>query len=185
MSTALAVGRQAWISARILWEAPFVVRFRGVLQALLATLLLATLRFRLQPRLQAAGLSLRWNVQSLPALEWLSPGNSLHVLRIVQEVVSNIIKHARAGEIRFATQADEHGVAVCIEDDGQSFVCSGQAPANGGRGVGNILSRARALGGQVRWEAGVQGAGTRFSLWLPLQGPARVGLSAQADARGT
>jgi len=43
MSTALAVGRQAWISARILWEAPFVVRFRGVLQALLATLLLVAL----------------------------------------------------------------------------------------------------------------------------------------------
>ena len=43
MSTALAVGRQAWISARILWDAPFVVRFRGVLQALLATLLLVAL----------------------------------------------------------------------------------------------------------------------------------------------
>ncbi|WP_312735277.1 DNA translocase FtsK 4TM domain-containing protein [Brevundimonas sp.] len=43
MSTALAVGRQAWISARILWDAPFVVRFRGVLQALLAVLLLVAL----------------------------------------------------------------------------------------------------------------------------------------------
>ena len=40
MSAALALGRQAWISARILWDAPFVVRFRGVLQALLAVLLL-------------------------------------------------------------------------------------------------------------------------------------------------
>nr|WP_314438827.1 DNA translocase FtsK [uncultured Brevundimonas sp.] len=43
MSTALALSRQAWISARILWEAPFVVRFRGVLQALLAALLLIAL----------------------------------------------------------------------------------------------------------------------------------------------
>ena len=43
MSTALAIGHQAWISARVLWSAPFVVRFRGVLQALLATLLLAAL----------------------------------------------------------------------------------------------------------------------------------------------
>ncbi|KAK0351634.1 hypothetical protein LTR94_024201, partial [Friedmanniomyces endolithicus] len=43
MSTALAVGRQAWISARILWEAPFVVRFRGVVQALLAALLVIAL----------------------------------------------------------------------------------------------------------------------------------------------
>ncbi|RZJ05695.1 MAG: cell division protein FtsK [Brevundimonas sp.] len=43
MSAALAIGKQAWISARILWDAPFVVRFRGVLQALLAALLLAAL----------------------------------------------------------------------------------------------------------------------------------------------
>jgi S-DNA-T family DNA segregation ATPase FtsK/SpoIIIE len=39
MSAALALGQRAWVSARILWDAPFVVRFRGVLQALLATLL--------------------------------------------------------------------------------------------------------------------------------------------------
>ncbi len=43
MSAALALGRQAWFSARVLWEAPFVVRFRGVLQALLATLLAVAL----------------------------------------------------------------------------------------------------------------------------------------------
>ena len=43
MSTALAIGQQAWISARVLWGAPFVVRFRGVLQALLAALLLVAL----------------------------------------------------------------------------------------------------------------------------------------------
>ncbi|WP_298125761.1 DNA translocase FtsK [Brevundimonas sp.] len=39
MSAAHAVGRQVWTGARILWTAPAVVRFRGVLQALLAALL--------------------------------------------------------------------------------------------------------------------------------------------------
>ncbi|HRO33383.1 MAG TPA: DNA translocase FtsK 4TM domain-containing protein, partial [Brevundimonas sp.] len=43
MSAALALGRQAWISARILWGAPVAVRFRGMLQALLAALLLAAM----------------------------------------------------------------------------------------------------------------------------------------------
>ena len=43
MSAALALGQRAFDSARILWAAPFVVRFRGVLQALLATLLLVAL----------------------------------------------------------------------------------------------------------------------------------------------
>jgi DNA segregation ATPase FtsK/SpoIIIE, S-DNA-T family len=43
MSAALAIGQRAWVSARILWDAPFVVRFRGVLQALLAALLVVAL----------------------------------------------------------------------------------------------------------------------------------------------
>ncbi len=43
MSAALALGHRAFESARILWAAPFVVRFRGMLQALLAALLLAAL----------------------------------------------------------------------------------------------------------------------------------------------
>ncbi|RZJ76092.1 MAG: cell division protein FtsK, partial [Brevundimonas sp.] len=43
MSAALAISQRAWVSARILWDAPFVVRFRGVLQALLAALLVVAL----------------------------------------------------------------------------------------------------------------------------------------------
>ena len=43
MSAALAIGQRAWVSARILWGAPVAVKFRGVLQALLAALLLAAL----------------------------------------------------------------------------------------------------------------------------------------------
>lgn len=71
MSTALAVGRQAWISARILWDAPFVVRFRGVLQALLAVFLLIALMSwnPLDASLNAAS--------SLPATNWLGANGAL------------------------------------------------------------------------------------------------------------
>jgi S-DNA-T family DNA segregation ATPase FtsK/SpoIIIE len=43
MSAALAIGQRAWVSARVLWGAPITVKFRGVMQALLAALLLAAL----------------------------------------------------------------------------------------------------------------------------------------------
>ncbi|WP_332640260.1 FtsK/SpoIIIE family DNA translocase [Brevundimonas sp.] len=43
MSAALAIGQRAWFGARILWGAPIAIKFRGVLQALLAALLLAAL----------------------------------------------------------------------------------------------------------------------------------------------
>ncbi|WP_271147210.1 DNA translocase FtsK 4TM domain-containing protein [Brevundimonas sp. NIBR10] len=39
----MIIGNRAWLSARVLWDAPFMVRFRGVLQALLATLLAVAL----------------------------------------------------------------------------------------------------------------------------------------------
>ncbi|MDI1328062.1 MAG: DNA translocase FtsK 4TM domain-containing protein [Brevundimonas sp.] len=43
MSAALAIGHRAFESARIVWGAPIAIKFRGVLQALLAALLLAAL----------------------------------------------------------------------------------------------------------------------------------------------
>ncbi|MES2833564.1 MAG: DNA translocase FtsK 4TM domain-containing protein [Pseudomonadota bacterium] len=43
MSAALAIGHRVWTGARIVWGAPVIVRFRGVLQALVACLLLAAL----------------------------------------------------------------------------------------------------------------------------------------------
>ncbi|QQQ19908.1 DNA translocase FtsK 4TM domain-containing protein [Brevundimonas vitis] len=43
MSAALAIGHRVWSSARIVWSAPIVVRFRGMFQALLAALLVVAL----------------------------------------------------------------------------------------------------------------------------------------------
>ncbi len=43
MSAALAIGQRVLVSARILWSAPIAVKFRGVLQSLLAALLLVAL----------------------------------------------------------------------------------------------------------------------------------------------
>ena len=43
MSAALAISHRIWLSARIVWQAPAIVRFRGMLQALLSVLLLIAL----------------------------------------------------------------------------------------------------------------------------------------------
>ena len=43
MSAALAISHRLWLSARIVWQAPAIVRFRGMLQALLSVLLLIAL----------------------------------------------------------------------------------------------------------------------------------------------
>ena len=130
-------------------------------------LLLATLRFRLEPRIEGAGVSLRWDVRDVPTLAWLDPSSALHILRIVQEAVANVLRHTRATEIRVSTGPAKDGVEVSIEDNGQGFdVDQAHAQATG-RGLRNQARRALAIGGTVAWTSGPQG--TRFTLWLPLE----------------
>jgi len=133
-------------------------------------LLLATLRFRLEPRIESAGVTLRWQVQEVPSLPWLDPSSGLHILRIVQEAITNILRHTHASEIRVSTGPADGGVQVTVEDNGQGFdVAQAQAAATG-RGLRNQARRALAVRGRAQWQSGP--GGTRFSLWLPLQAAA-------------
>jgi signal transduction histidine kinase len=130
-------------------------------------LLLATLRFRLEPRLEGTGVALLWEVQELPALDWLDPSSALHILRIVQESVANILRHTRATEIRVATAPKADGVQVTIADNGQGFDVDKALTHATGKGLHNQQRRAQTIEGRVSWSSSP--AGTRFTLWLPLR----------------
>lgn len=129
-------------------------------------LLLATLRYRLGPRLESTGIALKWEVQAVPALDWLDPKNSLHILRILQETFTNIIKHTKATEIRVVTGVERERVVVSITDNGGGFALE-PALKKGGKGLSNQVRRAEAIGGEVEWES--NSAGTRFLLYLPVK----------------
>lgn len=135
-------------------------------------LLLATLRFRLEPRLEGTGIRLLWEVTELPNLGWLDPSSALHVLRIVQESIANILHHTQASEIRVSTAVEPAGVVVTIEDNGQGFDVETVLVTAAGRGLQNQQRRARMLDGTVAWHSGP--TGTLFSLRLPLERCAHV-----------
>ena len=129
--------------------------------------LLATLRQRLGPRLEAAGIHVRWSMGELPELPWLDPPMALHVLRIVQETLANVLKHARANEVAISAQTDEgsRSVIVRVADNGIGFT---PRPDRLGRGLKNMKHRARQLGGSVSiTRDGHQG--TRMELRLPVE----------------
>jgi len=128
-------------------------------------LLLATLRFRLGPRLESTGIKLRWEVVSVPELNWLDPRNSLHILRILQETFTNIIKHTHASEIIVKTGVDGNMVFVNICDNGQGFSIE-HALQNRGKGLKNQISRAEAIQSEIRWDSTKNG--TTFTLKLPI-----------------
>ncbi|MEP9357716.1 ATP-binding protein [Sphingomonas sp. KR3-1] len=128
-------------------------------------LLLGTLRFRLQPRLEATGIRLRWEVRDVPPLGWLDQRHSLHILRILQEAFTNVIKHAGASEIVVTTSVRDGCVRVGVGDNGKGFDARSTAQ---GRGLGNQARRAEVIGGRIELESTPEG--TRFTLLLPVEG---------------
>lgn len=131
-------------------------------------LLLATLRFRLQPRLEASGVKLIWNADEVPPLEWLDQRHALHILRILQEAFANILKHSGAGEIRVSVTAQDDRVEIRVRDNGAGF--DPVAPSNGGRGLANQVRRAEAIGATIAWVPSERGA--CLVLVLPVVKPA-------------
>jgi signal transduction histidine kinase len=131
-------------------------------------LLLATLRFRLGPRLAGAGVSLRWEISDVPPLDWLDPRNALHILRILQEAFTNTLKHTRATQIRVMTGAEDGYVSVVIADNGGGFDV-GRALAGGGKGLANQQRRAQAIGAEIMLHS--SDAGTVLTLRLPEKRP--------------
>lgn len=127
--------------------------------------LLATLRYRLEPRLQAAGIRLSWEVDSVPRLAWLNPGAALNILRMMQEILTNILKHAHAHLIRVATELRGDHIAITISDDGVGF--DTEAPNEAGRGLKNLQRRAADIGAEVEINAGP--SGTRVQIRLPTE----------------
>jgi len=148
--------------------------------------LLAGLRYRLGLRLEGAGLVMHWQVDDLPPLPWLDAQSALHVLRILQEVLTNILKHSGATEITLSTAEaprpspdgagtrndDTPGVQVCVRDNGRPFTPPApEALAPARRGLANVHSRALALGAHCSWSRadGAGAQGSAFTLWLPLR----------------
>jgi signal transduction histidine kinase len=128
--------------------------------------LLATLRYRLEPRLEKAGLKVDWRVEDVPAIEWLDASAALQILRIVQESITNVLKHANATCLRVATEVNSH-VVVTIADDGVGFDVIGRERTGHGRGLRNLRQRASRLGGVVTIHSGAKG--TTVTLQLPLE----------------
>lgn len=127
---------------------------------------LANLRWRLQPRLQAAGVQVDWQVDE--AVTVATPGHVLQVLRVVQEALTNVLKHARASRLRLSVAAAAGGgLQVEVADDGTGLA----GPQAAGRGLRNMRARATQLGAQLRIDSAA-GQGTRVVLTLE---PAGVG----------
>jgi signal transduction histidine kinase len=98
----------------------------------------------------------------LPISESLTPIRSEHVLSIVNEALSNIIRHSRAKKVKLSARKVNHHLRVVIEDDGIGI----PAIVESGYGLRNMRDRARLLGGELEITA-KNGRGTVVRLEIP------------------
>jgi signal transduction histidine kinase len=133
--------------------------------------ILGTLRQRIAPALDAAGIELDWRVQEVPSVQvdgqTLESRGVMHLFRFLQEVFANAIKHSGANKIQVATStrtdaAGKHYVLLAVSDNGKGM---GTGLRDGGRGMQNLQARALALGAELTvGAASQQTSGTRIAL---------------------
>lgn len=137
--------------------------------------LLASMRYRLQDRFNACGITLDWHMDDpLPDVH-LTPEQLLQVQRIVLESFTNILKHAGASRIwaRVGNNTT-HGLHLLIDDNGVGMATA--AITSLGQGLHNMRQRAQAVDAQLDILPSPHG-GVRVSLQLqrlngPRNGPA-------------
>lgn len=104
--------------------------------------LLSSLRYRLERRIEAAGLRLVWRVDELPRLDALQADGMRHLQFILLEAISNVIQHARANRLTVRAVADGMCLRIELEDDGVG--CN--PAADGGNGLRSMAERAALIG---------------------------------------
>jgi PAS domain S-box-containing protein len=92
--------------------------------------------------------------------------------RLVQECVTNAVKHAKAQRLRVRLQVDRTSEALTVEviDDGQGFEESELGtvqPGGSGLGLVGMRERVSLVGGELQVQS-VRGLGSRISASLPL-----------------
>ncbi|MFB6723779.1 sensor histidine kinase [Kribbella sp. NPDC056345] len=101
-------------------------------------------------------------------LETPPEGQQVTAYRLVQEALTNVVKHAKATGVRVAVRSEETGVRVEVTDDGVGFDVA--AARRGNRhGLAGMRERVRIEGGTLDIRS-TPGSGTTVDAWMPVGG---------------
>jgi signal transduction histidine kinase len=142
--------------------------------------LVPALRAFLETQAALSGVSMTLDAKE-PAAEAgaakLGPDLEITCFRIVQEAITNALRHAGARDLRVVLDRGVDRVALRISDDGRGFdvgVRLEGAAAEGHLGVVGMRERVRVHGGGFRLRS-QPGAGTTIEVELPVDDAAGVG----------
>lgn len=119
-------------------------------------------RFRWDALLLSAGIEPQWQVELPDGGPRVAPYLALQLLRVMQEALTNVLRHADANHVRVRTARDGAALLVEIEDDGRG-IDARAAPR--GQGLADMQTRAASIGASIVHRAAA-GGGTRVELRL-------------------
>ncbi|RPJ62524.1 MAG: PAS domain S-box protein, partial [Acidobacteria bacterium] len=96
----------------------------------------------------------------------LGPDASAILFRAVRELVTNVVRHARASRVRVTLRREEHAIELIVEDDGIGLPAGRpprRAAGEGGFGLFSIEERMSDIGGSLALASGA-GHGVRATL---------------------
>jgi signal transduction histidine kinase len=129
---------------------------------------LGRLRYRVQHSLDKLGIRMLWKVEICGELEAVRGEQAQQVLRIAQECLSNVMRHANASVVgvvlRFVPETNS--LVLEVHDNGQG-IGRGRVGRTAGKGLKSMRRRAQTIGGELRISSRA-GAGTRVRFVLPL-----------------
>ncbi|MCB9761750.1 MAG: sensor histidine kinase [Alphaproteobacteria bacterium] len=122
---------------------------------------------------QLPGLRCTLHVEGDQRLEALPTEVATVAFRVLQEALTNVVRHAGATEAVVTLRLDPAALVLIVQDDGAGFEPSAARPPGGGMGLPGMRERARAVGGDLTLRS-TRGEGTRLRLSLPLREEVRA-----------
>jgi signal transduction histidine kinase len=116
---------------------------------------------------ERTGLRCRTTIDESAASMDIGPECSTTVFRIVQETLTNVVRHADASNVDIRIACENGAMVITMEDDGKGIASERLLNAESW-GIAGMHERARYMGGELKI-AGTPGQGTVVALRLPLE----------------
>lgn len=104
-------------------------------------------------------------VQTTGDFAGLPAETATHLYRVLQEALTNVVRHAGASEVTVTAERDEHGVRLMVDDDGRGV--DERPAASPGLGLTSMRERAALMGGSFAIGPSPLG-GTRVTVSVPV-----------------
>lgn len=112
------------------------------------------------------GINVQFNT-NLEDADFLMEVQSTTLFRILQETLTNIMRHADATKVKITLEARNSNIHLRVKDNGVGITAKQkQAPTS--FGLIGMRERTQFLGGDVQIK-GVSGEGTSITVWIPLE----------------